>query len=562
MMKTLDALKSFVILEELAHGGMGAVHVGYNPAARRLVAIKTLFKAQGKDKKYVDRFRWEGDIYKRLNHPNIVGYVDMDEVDGVNFIAMEHVRGKPLDSVLAEKGRFTWEDALRITGALADAMAHYHDRKLLHRDLKPQNVLLNQDGIVKLIDFGIAVSLEQAAQPDGSIVGTFNYSSPEQNQGRKLDERSDLYALGLMFYEMLTGKRVFPQSSLAEVSSAQLKADIPYPSAVESDVPKGLDKIVMKLIARDANARYQKAKEVLADLELCKEDPQGFDPRSAFDDEGVTAKWEQAKVCVAKKDFDQALRLAQVVLSRKPDSAEVHALVGKAQAGAGAGDEAVASFAKAMELEPENDQHRLDCGIALYGLKRFDEALEEFQKILDLVPDNPYAKRYIGLCQQAKAAASQPPAGSTPTGGTAVPTSNPGAVRVPSSPGAVRPPSGPGKVKTITIPTISAPPVPATSKVAYVWWGWAAFKSGRPLSGVFFSLLEVANIGLIALPWTPFWPELLKPGGPLAALFVAGGPLATAAAFKEWTVSGPAIFLFLILELVLPSKLGPGNPAS
>ncbi|MBI2942587.1 MAG: protein kinase [Candidatus Wallbacteria bacterium] len=560
-MKTLDTLKSFVILEELAHGGMGAVHVGYNPAARRLVAIKTLFKEQGKDKVYVERFRWEGDIYRRLSHPNIVGYVDMDEVEGVNFIAMEHVRGRPLDAILKEKGRLSWEESVRIAGSLADAMAHYHERKLLHRDIKPQNVLLTADGVVKLIDFGIAISLEQAAQPDGSIVGTFNYASPEQNQGRKLDERSDIYALGLMLYEMLTGKRVFPQTSLAEVSSSQLKADVPYPSAVESDVPKGLDKIVMKLIARDANARYQKAKELLADLELCKEDPHGFDPRSAFDDEGITAKWEQAKAFLVKKDFDQALRLAQVVLSRKSDSAEVHALLGKAHAGAGAADEAVASFAKAMELEPESDQHRLDYGIALYGLHRFDEASEVFQNILDLVPDNPYAKRYIGLCQQAKNTPT--PATSTPAAGTPVPAavSDPGAVKPVSAPGAVKPESGPGKGKSSgAVPMQSAPlPVATTSKAAYLWWGIGAFQAGKAGMGLVLSLLEAAILGAIALPWTPVWEGLVAPSGPLGPFFAANGPLAAAAPFKEWTVAGPALLIFLILELVVPPKTRPSS---
>ncbi|MBI4870148.1 MAG: protein kinase, partial [Candidatus Riflebacteria bacterium] len=346
-MNTLDTLRHFVILEELAHGGMGAIYVGYNPQTRRLVAIKTLFKEASKDAVAISRFLLEGEIYKRLTHPNIVGYVDSGDVDGIHFIAMEHVKGRPLDSILKNKGRLSWPQTVKLIGALADAMAHYHERDLIHRDVKPQNVLITPDEVVKLIDFGIAVSREQAANPDGSVVGTFNYASPEQNQGRKLDERSDLYSLGLMFHEMLTGKRVFPEQSLAEVSTAQLKGDIIFPSAVESDIPKGLDRVVAKLLARDPNARYQKAKELLADLELFKDDPEGFDPKASFDDEEISTKGEQAKEALVRKDYDQALRLGQVVAARKQDFAELQAFLGKAHAGAGNLDESVAAFQKA-----------------------------------------------------------------------------------------------------------------------------------------------------------------------------------------------------------------------
>ena len=543
-MNTLDTLKQFVILEELAHGGMGAIYVAYNPSSRRLVAIKTLFKAASKDKVAIERFILEGEIYKKFSHPNIVGFVDMGEVDGINFIAMEHVKGKGLDAILKSSGRIPWQQAIKYIGALADAMAHYHDRALIHRDIKPQNVLISTDGVVKLIDFGIAVTTEQAANPDGSIVGTFNYSSPEQNQGRKLDERSDIYALGLMFHEMITGKRVFPQTSLAEVCTEQLRGDIPFPSAVESDLPKGLDKLVMKLLAKDPNARYQKAKELLADLELLKEDPQGFDPGSSFDDEELATKWDQAKDALSRKDFDQALRLGQVVASRKEGSAEILAFMGKAHAGAGSLDECTVAFKKAIELEPHSDQHKLDFGIALYGLSRFDDAEAQFQNILDLVPDNPYAKRYLGLCRQAKAGPPQ----ATPAGGIATPT----------PPGGVKPvTSSPGNVKVIQIPSTdpaAAAPSAGKAKTAYLWWGAGAFGTGHPLRVILLSILELALLGAIALPWTPLWPGLVQgPTAPLANLF--SGPLAAAADFKEWTLAGPAILLFVVLEILIPARL-------
>ncbi len=555
-MKTLDKLKNLVILEELAHGGMGAVHVGYNPSVRRLVAIKTLFKEKSRDQRTITRFLWERDIYQMLEHPNIVHYVDSGEVDGVNFIALEHVRGKPLNEVIAEKGKLPWKQAVEIVGAVADAMAHYHDKDLIHRDIKPENVLVSNDGVVKLIDFGIAVTSEQAANPDGSIVGTFNYSSPEQNQGRKLDERSDLYSLGLMLHETVTGKRVFQQVALNEVCQEQLKGDIPYPSAVESDVPRGLDHIVTKLLARDPNARYQKAKEILGDLEAFKDDPEGFDPASMFDDEGISAKWEQAKEALASKDFPRALRLVQAVATRKQDSAEIHAFLGKAYAGNGVETETITHFSKAIELEPEQDQHRLDFGIALYGLKIYDQAAEQFQGILDLVPDNPYAKRYLGLCEQALKAPPPEPEDSSESNASGADSVG-GGVKSDSAGGAVS--------------SEEKPPAPAAGTpcrkgngIVYLWWGMGGFRSGKAVAGILLSLLQIALIALIAIPWTPVWAQLDQPTGPLTPLFAAGGPLAQAAPFKQWVVAGPAILLYLIFGILVPKKLvsSSNNPPS
>ncbi|MBI4871647.1 MAG: hypothetical protein HY814_08765, partial [Candidatus Riflebacteria bacterium] len=178
-------------------------------------------------------------------------------------------------------------------------------------------------------------------------------------------------------------------------------------------------------------------------------------------------------------------------------------------------------------------------------LGKFDDATAQFQGILDLVPDNPYAKRYLGLCQQGKNA---PQPGATPSGGTPAA----GVKAAISSPGQVKtPPATPEPAQT------PAPePARAGSRAAYLWWGLGAFGAGRVLSGILLSVLELVLIGAAAVPWTPLWAALAgPPSGPLVPLFQAGGPLQSLAVHQQWVFTGPAVFLLLILEMLIPARL-------
>lgn len=590
-LKPLDKIGEFLNLEELGSGGMGAVYVGYQPAARRLVAIKTLFPEYVSDETHLARFMHEARVYERLDHPSIVHYVDSGRMETMPWIAIEYVRGEDLTHRLEREGRLPVEEALRILEHLADALAHAHEKGIVHRDMKPDNVLLTRDGVVKLIDFGIAQADFEGAfhEPEGKIVGTYTYSSPEQNQGRKTDERSDLYSLGLLLFEMLTGERALSGGSLHEVSGEQMKGDLRLPSSVRADIPKGVDSVVAKLTRKDANARYQKARDLVADLDLLREDPEGFDPSNKFDDEEIREEWEKAKQAFLSRNLEEALQRATVVVESRPDSAEIMSFLGKVRAGLGNVEEAIKAFEKAVELEPETDQHRLDYGIALYNLKLLDEAEEQLNHILSLNPDNPYGKRYMGLIEQARrnpASAGGPGASQGAAGAVA-----PAAAAPPGAGGAVSEKGGedarggggettPGDeaasraaAETVTTPEVREPPPPVSPgsdelpevrsvrRGTVFWWGLAPLKMGRPLAVLGSTVLQLALVAGAIWPFSSLWSNPVAPSGLLAPLFAKGGALYGHEALADRLLPG-MLTGFFGLCLMLGSLLWPARAAA
>ncbi len=518
-MKAGDQLHTFTILEVLGHGGMGGVFVGQNSENDELVAIKTLFEEFSKDEAYVRRFQREASVYRKLNHPNIVRCIASGFDKGIYFIAMEHIKGKPLDVILKENGALGVEHSLKIMDALSGAVYHAHSRGVIHRDVKPQNIMINEQGVVKLLDFGVAQADDDLVKTaSGSIVGTFFYSSPEQNQGQKIDERSDLYSLGLVFYEMLVGQRALNGATLIEVSSMQLQGRIKPPSTVDDSVPNYVEKIVMRLLERDPNQRFQSARDLQMEIRKCLDGSpaatnSGSHTAVAAERE-TSAKWSQAKEAFARRDLDRALELAIDVSRAKTDDAEIHCLLGKIYAAKEYTYNAIEEFKKTMALEPSNCQYKLDFAVALYSMKMIDRAKEEFEKVLEIDKDNPFAKQYLQLIEETdvtgqpamppvpQAAPVAPPApqaenfsssygggeenlfapppsagneaaamGSIPPPGGAIPPPS-GAIpppggAIPPPSGAIPPPGGanPAPIASIpppggNVPSISAPPPP------------------------------------------------------------------------------------------------------
>ncbi len=400
-MKAGDKLHTFQILEDLGHGGMGGVYIGFDSRTKMLVAIKTLFSEFSRDEAYVRRFQREAEVYRKLNHPNIVAFVDAGFENGSYFIAMEHVKGQALDSIIKNSGALPFDSAVKIMGHLADAIAHAHDQGVIHRDLKPQNIMISEEGVVKLLDFGIAQTDDGLVKTvTGSILGTFFYSSPEQNQGKKIDERSDLYSLGLVFYEILTGKRALMGNTLLEVTAFQMRSAIPTPSTVVAEIPGNLDKIVMKLLEKNPNNRYETANDLIKDIQAFKENP-SFDPDSElFDCEELSEWWETAKTALLTQDFDRAIEYANRVLEHQKDSAELYLLLGKAYAGKKVMSQAMDFLRRATKMEPENMEFILEHAIALFKLDCHKEAKQKFKQYLDYDPDNLYAKRYLNLIKE------------------------------------------------------------------------------------------------------------------------------------------------------------------
>jgi serine/threonine-protein kinase len=229
--------------------------------------VKVLSPQFASDPTNFERFRREAQSAAGLNHPNIVGVYDWGEEDDTSFIVMEYVQGQTLREILTEYGRLAPMDAARIAADIADALSFAHAHGVVHRDVKPGNVLITPQGQVKVTDFGIARA--EASEPltkTGAVLGTATYFSPEQAQGFTLDGRSDVYALGVVLYEMLTGVAPFTASSPVSVAYKHVREAPAPPSSIVPELPGAMDRIVLTAMAKDVGARYQSAQDLRADL--------------------------------------------------------------------------------------------------------------------------------------------------------------------------------------------------------------------------------------------------------------------------------------------------------
>ena len=256
---------------ELGRGGMARVYRGTDTVLGRPVAVKVLASQYADDGTFVSRFRREAQAAARLNHPNLVQVYDTGSDDGVHYIVMEYVEARTLADYLAGGGRIMPDRAIELAESVCDALAVAHDQGVIHRDIKPANIMVTRDGHVKVTDFGIArVASNETVEQTAAVLGTASYLSPEQAQGGAIDQRSDLYSLGCVLYEMLTGRPPFTGDSPVAVASKHvLEQPIP-PSRINPDVSPSLDAIVMRAISKNPDNRYQAAAEMKEDLERAR----------------------------------------------------------------------------------------------------------------------------------------------------------------------------------------------------------------------------------------------------------------------------------------------------
>ena len=256
----------YLIQRKLGSGGMADVYLAEDQELGRLVALKLLDDRHAADEQFVERFRREAQNAAGLNHPSIVSIFDRGQGAGTYYIAMEFLDGRTLKELVIRNGPTPIPIAIDYARQILGALAFAHRHGIVHRDIKPHNIVVGPDGRLKVTDFGIARSGASQMTEAGSIVGTAQYLSPEQARGAQVDPRSDLYSLGIVMYEMLTGKVPFTGDAPVEIAMKHLSAIPEPPSKLRSDVPHELDAVVMRALAKDPDERFDSAEEMDADL--------------------------------------------------------------------------------------------------------------------------------------------------------------------------------------------------------------------------------------------------------------------------------------------------------
>jgi serine/threonine-protein kinase len=259
------------VLRKLGGGGMADVYLCEDLTLGRRVALKVLLQRFLNDPTFVERFRREAKAAAGLNHPNLVSIYDWGEVDGTYYIVMEYVEGETLKDLIRRRGRLSGNESVAVAMQLLAAVEFAHRSGIVHRDIKPQNVMLDRGGTVKVMDFGIARAGDSGMTEAGSILGTAQYLAPEQAKGQPVDERSDLYSVGVVLYEMLTGTVPFKGDSAVTVALKHVSEVPREPAELVPGMPYALNQIVLKAMAKDPADRYQSAAEFARDLRAARE---------------------------------------------------------------------------------------------------------------------------------------------------------------------------------------------------------------------------------------------------------------------------------------------------
>ena len=273
----------YQIIRTIGEGGMANVYLAHDLILDRDVAVKILRGDLADDEKFVRRFQREAIAASSLSHPNIVEMYDVGEDDGKYYIVMEYVEGKTLKSLIKKRGGLTLPEVIDIMTQLTSAIACAHDSNIIHRDIKPQNVLIKEDGIVKITDFGIAMALNSnELTQTNSVMGSVHYLPPEQANGKGATLKSDIYSLGIVMFELLTGQLPFKGDNAVEIAIKQMKNQIPSVCNINSLIPQSVENIILKACAKNPKNRYNTVVEMYNDIQTCLDEDRKDEKRHVY----------------------------------------------------------------------------------------------------------------------------------------------------------------------------------------------------------------------------------------------------------------------------------------
>ena len=352
----ISQLGRYNIIGELGQGAMGTVYKAVDPLIDRIVAIKTINLNMALDEKdeYESRFYQEAKAAGRLSHHNIVTIFDVGKSGEIAYIAMEFLQGRELRDVLNDGKRMPVEQVINVVAQVAQGLAYAHEFGVVHRDVKPSNIMIVRDGHVKITDFGIARMASAAVRTQtGMVLGSPKYMSPEQVVGKQTDQRSDIFSLGVMLYEMLTGQAPFAGENINAIMYQTLNSVPPPPSTLSPNVPEMLNFIVAKALAKKLEHRYQDAKEFAADLYACRDRlPRPASPHEIKSNVAASVQRQDSMPAAKHVDTseDESKPVATLGLSAAFDSAaatmRLAALTGTA--------EEVEAFSKTLKMPVPN----------------------------------------------------------------------------------------------------------------------------------------------------------------------------------------------------------------
>ena len=316
MLKTgMIIAERYEILGKIGTGGMADVYKAKDHKLNRFVAVKVLKPEFREDTTFIRKFRSEAQAAAVLTHPNIVNVFDVGEDDGVCYIVMELIEGITLKEYISKKGRLSVKEATSIAIQVSMGLEAAHSHGIVHRDVKPQNIIISMDGKVKLTDFGIA----RAASSNtisSNVMGSVHYSSPEQVRGGYSDEKSDIYSLGITLYEMVTGKVPFDGDTTVAIAIKHLQEEMVIPSVYAEELPHSLEQIIMKCTQKSVDRRYQKIEDVIADLKHSLIDPQGdFVTLTSLDNDAKT-------VVISDRELGEIKHVPKQVSKPEPEPLE------------------------------------------------------------------------------------------------------------------------------------------------------------------------------------------------------------------------------------------------